>query len=205
MLVLIDESGDPGFRLVRGSSSHFVMAMVLFEANEEAERASLCIGRTRERLRVKPEFKFAKSHVRVRDGFFEAVCPFRFKVRALVVDKARIHSRHLRENTDAFYSYFVQLLLRHDDGSLRDAVVKVDGSGDRQFKKQLNAYLRKQLAPGQVRSVKFYDSRSDNLLQLADMCAGAILRARREDERSDRRWLGMLERAGRIDDVWSFR
>lgn len=37
MLVLIDESGDPGFKLVRGSSSHFVVAMVVFDDFTDAE------------------------------------------------------------------------------------------------------------------------------------------------------------------------
>ena len=30
MLVLIDESGDPGFKLTKGSTQHFVAAMVIF-------------------------------------------------------------------------------------------------------------------------------------------------------------------------------
>ena len=50
MLVLIDESGDPGFKLVRGSSSHFVIAMVVFDDFAEAERTSAAIGTLRQQL-----------------------------------------------------------------------------------------------------------------------------------------------------------
>jgi hypothetical protein len=204
VLVLIDESGDPGFKLVRGSSSHFVVAMAIFEDAAEAERASRAIGEARGRLRVKPEFKFTRSHDQVRDGFFQVACGFRFRLRALVVDKSALYSAHLRENTDRFYNYFVQLLLRNDHGALREASIKIDGSGDREFKRELDTYLRRQLEPGRVRKLRFVDSHSDNLVQLADMCAGAVLRAYRSDDKRNPRWLDMLRRARRIDDLWEF-
>ena len=66
--------------------------------------ASKAIADARLRLRVKTEFKFNKSAGVVRDGFFEAVSPFAFGVRALVVDKNRIYSEELRTHADNFYA-----------------------------------------------------------------------------------------------------
>nr|VFJ75609.1 MAG: Protein of unknown function (DUF3800) [Candidatus Kentron sp. FM]VFJ75717.1 MAG: Protein of unknown function (DUF3800) [Candidatus Kentron sp. FM]VFK22644.1 MAG: Protein of unknown function (DUF3800) [Candidatus Kentron sp. FM] len=204
MLVLIDESGDPGFKLARGSSPFFVVAMVLFRDFEEAERARLAIRDGRESLRVKPEFKFNKASDPVRDGFFELVLPFDFRVRALVVDKARIYSTNLREETERFYNYFVKLLMKHDHGALIDAHVKIDGSGNRPFQREMKRYLRQQLGPGKIRSFKFADSRRDSLIQLADMAAGAIARSYREGDRTrHNRWRRALE--PKIEDVWEFR
>ncbi len=204
--MLIDESGDPGFKLARGSSSHFVVAMVIFPDFAEAERASAAIGGLRERLRIKPEFKFSKSADPIRDQFFDGVGRFAFTVRALVVDKSVIYSDHLRETPERFYSYFLRLMMEHDGGALVGARVKVDGSGDREFKQALNAYLRRHLAAGKVNNVKFADSARDNLIQLADMAAGAILRSYTTADRSTPdRWRRMLERAGRLGDVWNFR
>lgn len=204
MLVLIDESGDAGFKIARGSTPFFVVVMVVFRDFQEAERASLAITETRERLRVKPEFKFNKCHPNARDGFFQAMVPFDFAVRALVVEKTRIYSDNLRENKERFYNYFVQLLLKHDDELLQGARVKIDGSGDREFKRELERYLRAQCQAGKIASVKFAESHRDNLIQLADMAAGAIARSYREDDRKDAyRWRNML--ADKIDDVWDFR
>ena len=31
MLVFIDDSGDPGFKLGKGSTSHFIIGMVIFD------------------------------------------------------------------------------------------------------------------------------------------------------------------------------
>jgi hypothetical protein len=203
MLVLIDESGDPGFKLTRGSTPRFVVVMVIFQDYQEAERAGKAIGETRERLRVKPEFKFSKCHDNIRDAFFQAVAPYNFTVRALVVTKELIYSRTLREEKDHFYNYFVKMLLHHDNDVLEGARIKIDGSGDREFKQELERYLKQQLSAGKIKSFKFAHSHSDNLIQLADMAAGAIARSYREvDRKNARKWRAMLE--SKIDDVWEF-
>lgn len=127
-----------------------------------------------------------------------------FMVRALVVEKARIYSDNLRENKARFYNYFVQMLLKHDNDLLQGARVKIDGSGDREFKRELERYLRQQCQAGKIASVKFAESHRDNLIQLADMAAGAIARSYREDDRKDAdRWRRML--AAKIDDIWDFK
>nr|VFJ48876.1 MAG: Protein of unknown function (DUF3800) [Candidatus Kentron sp. DK] len=204
MLVLIDESGDPGFRLTRGASPFFVVAMVLFRDFREAERASRAVGHARESLGVKPEFKFSQSRDPVRDAFFEAVLPFDFRVRALVVDKSGIYSQNLRENKECFYRYFVQLLMRHDDGVLTGAHVKIDGSGSRAFRRELEHYLRRQIGPGRIKKMRFVDSRKDNLVQLADMAVGAIARSYYPNDRTRHdRWRRVLE--PKIEDIWDFR
>lgn len=205
MLVLIDESGDPGFKIVSGSSSHFIIAMVIFARFEEAERTAECITRARERLRVKPEFKFSATADVVKEGFFEAISGCSFSVRAVSVDKSVIYSANLRERKDQFYNYFVRQLMSNDGQTLADARVKLDKCGNREFKKELCTYLRRMVPREKVRSVQQYDSKSDVLLQLADMCAGAIYRARRTDQAQDRRWLDTLRRNGQIGDVWDFR
>jgi hypothetical protein len=56
---------------------------------------------------------------------------------------------------------------------------------------------------GAVRDCRFSDSRTDPLIQLADMCAGAIARSFRADRRDAHRWRDMLR--PRIDDVWRFQ
>lgn len=204
MLVLIDESGDPGFKIARGSSRVFVVAMVIFDDFEEAERTSATIGQLRQQLNVKPEFKFNKSHHTVRDGFFQGIARHRFRIRALVVIKDRIHSQQLRTDTNRFYNYFVQMLLKHDNGTLANARIKIDGSGDRQFKKKLRTYLRRQLDE-RIHSMRFADSRRDNLIQLADMSAGAIARSYNPDRKDATRWHDMLRQSGKIGDIWEFK
>ncbi|MDD2367051.1 MAG: DUF3800 domain-containing protein [Desulfuromonadaceae bacterium] len=63
--------------------------------------------------------------------------------------------------------------------------------------------LRQQLTTGKPKSLKFADSRSDDLIQLADMAAGAIARSYRDDDRKNAsRWRIMMK--SKIEDVWEF-
>lgn len=43
MLIFIDDSGDPGFKLHKGSSNIFIIALVIFDDDLEAEKTSLSI------------------------------------------------------------------------------------------------------------------------------------------------------------------
>lgn len=203
MLVLIDESGDAGFKIAKGSSPYFVVSMVIFYSYDAAEKVSKVIAETRNQLGVKPEFKFNKSSHAVRDAFFTSVSPFHFSVRAVVVHKDKVYSQNLRENKEKFYNYFIQLLLKHDNNILQNATIKIDGSGNREFKRELSHYLKKQIPSGKIKSVKFAESHRDNLIQLADMTTGAIARSYKSEGRKlADRWRKML--AGKINNVWDF-
>ncbi|MFA6518596.1 MAG: DUF3800 domain-containing protein [Candidatus Shapirobacteria bacterium] len=45
MLIFIDESGDAGFRIQKGSSAHFVISLVIFDDELDAEETALKIKR----------------------------------------------------------------------------------------------------------------------------------------------------------------
>jgi hypothetical protein len=204
MLVFIDESGDPGFKLARGSTDVFVAVLVAFEDVEASQAAQAAINALAQRLKIRGEFKFNKSRHEVRDAFFDTVRHCQFRVRSIVVQKARIYSPHLRTEKEAFYSFFVRSMLTYDRGLLQNARVIIDGSGDRTFKRELHAYLRRQLPSGVLRHLRFSNSANDRLLQLADMCAGAIARSYRVDDRGHAwRWRRMLQ--PKLDDVWEFK
>ena len=205
MLVFIDESGDPGFKISKGSSPIFVTSMVIFDTPEAAQLAQFEIETLRLELQVKPEFKFSKLYYPHKDRFFETVGPLQFRTRSVVVRKERIYSEALRTVKESFYKFFVRCMLQHDGGALVDAKVVIDGSGDRQFKRTFGSYLRKHLDSGRVKKVEFRDSKNDPLVQLADMTAGAIARSYRLDRADSNRWRSQLLRAGKIENVWEFR
>ncbi|OQW68847.1 MAG: hypothetical protein BVN34_08465 [Proteobacteria bacterium ST_bin12] len=200
----MDESGDPGFKLTRGSTSHFVVAMVIFDKNEDAEQTSEVIKKGLTDLKIKPEFKFSKSRDGIRDEFFNRIKSCKFRVRALVVDKKKIYSPNLRENDEKFYNYFVKQLINFEEIKLNNATIKIDGSGDREFKKELHRYLRSQIKPSLTFKVKFVDSQKDALIQLADMVAGAIYRSYPNESREvNKIWRKAI--ADKIDNVWDFK
>jgi len=138
MLVFIDDSGDPGFKLDKGSTKYFIIAMVIFDDDLEAEKTAVAIKEFRRELKWPDyrEFRFYKLSRDIRLKFLEKVKQFDFRIRSLVVNKAIIRSDELRNNKDKFYAYFIKEVLKHSGGKILDAKIKIDGSGDRVFSQE---------------------------------------------------------------------
>ncbi len=193
MLVFIDDSGDAGFKIAKGSSPLFVVGMVVFDNIHTAQRASARMDQIGIQFGHRTEFKFATCRNSVRDEFFRQMVAEEFSVRALVVDKELVRSENLKSVSDRFHQHFIRLLLRQGTGVLKDATIVIDGSGGRDFRSGIGTAIRNQMPSGSVAKVRLKDSRSDRLVQLADMCVGAIYRAHRKDDRRNESWLLQIE------------
>jgi hypothetical protein len=177
MLLFIDESGDPGLKLGGGSSSFFCVALIIFEDNEDAETADLAITDLRSRLRLHEnyEFRFNNSNRAMREDFLSAATSYNFFYHGIIINKAKLTGPGFRVK-ESFYKYTCGLVFENAKPLLSDATVIIDGSGTRDFRRQLATYLRRKIGP-LIRKVKIQDSKRNNLLQLADMVSGAINRS----------------------------
>lgn len=202
MLVVIDESGCTGF--AQGSSSHFVIAMIIFDSFNDAEQTANVIHKLKRELNMRREFKFSACDNLKRDAFFEAIKSCRFSARLFVVEKKLLYSEHLRNNDDAFVNYCLKNLMQAGMHRIKEATFKIDGKGSRKFKRNCATYLRRHLDDGVIKKLKFCDSQSDVLIQLADMMVSAYSRPfNNPDKQNAFRWRNMLER--KIENVWNFR
>ena len=86
MLVFIDDSGDPGFKVDKGSTLVFVIACVIFDDELEAEKTAVSIKEFRRKLKKSDsfEFKFNKSNRELRLKFLENTANFKFRIRCIV-------------------------------------------------------------------------------------------------------------------------
>lgn len=204
MLIFIDDSGDPGFKLDKGSTRYFLIAMVIFEDELEAEKTSVAIKELKRELKFPDdlEFKFYKSSKDVRKKFLLAVKKFNFYYRCLVIDKTVIRSNELKNNKSSFYSYAIKTVLKYSNYT-SNAKVKIDGSGDRVFRRNFLAYLKKQLNSGDkkvIKNCKLVDSKGNQLIQLADMVAGSV---RRSFEDNDYVYRDLIK--NKENNVWNFK
>ena len=207
MIVFIDESGDPGFQTQKGSSPIFVIALVIFEDELEAEKTSLAIKELRRKLKVSDsyEFKFNKTNKRFKNNFFETVRRYDFKIRAIVITKESIYSPRLKGNKEDFYNFVIMQVLKHSQGKIKKAKLKFDKRGEKTMRDQLRVYLSKQLNNREKQiftDLKFENSRQNTLIQLADMVAGSIYASY---SKKTNIYLEMLKRSRRVDDIWSFK
>lgn len=192
MLVFIDESGDAGLKLDKGSSKYFVVVLVAFEDNADAQATDSKIETLRPRLGIgNREFHFNSLSASHRKRFLAAVAQCNFFYFAIVINKQKLTGKGFRYK-ESFYKYTCGLVFENAKPYLNNATVVIDGSGTKDFRKQLGAYLRKRVSDDSgrclVKKVKMQDSHGNNLLQLADMVSGAVARSytRKPDARDCR-------------------
>jgi hypothetical protein len=97
-------------------------------------------------------------------------------------------------------------VLQHSEGTIENASIKIDGSGDRIFRKSFISYLRKELNQGDrhvVKNCKLVDSKSNVLIQMADMVAGAVRRSYDESKREHSLYKDII--SNHIEDEWLFQ
>jgi hypothetical protein len=182
MLVFVDESGDPGLKLGQGSTPHFVVTLVIFKDLRVTERVNKAIKAYRVKINFysQAEFHFTKLKDTYRIGFLEAVAPFEFEYYSIVINKEKLKGPGFHFK-NSFYKYSCRLVMNNAKKVLSNASVIIDGSGDRKFRRELAEYFRKQVNdadnPNRVVKVQMHDSKSDDLVQLADMICGAVARS----------------------------
>lgn len=208
MLIFIDESGDPGFKVKRGSTSYFVVALVIFDDELEAEETALKIKKLRRSLKKTDrfEFKFNKCSKKYRIKLLDTIKSCKFRVRAIVFQKGDIYSRHFRSSKESFYNYAVKMVLQHNNKTIKGAKIRLDGLGEREFRRKLTAYLRRNLNAGEkkiIKNLRFRDSKRDVLIQLADMVVGAISRSYSVKKTDCNIYKDIIK--NRIEDIWEFK
>ncbi len=207
MLVFIDDSGDPGFKLGKGSSKCFVITLVIFDDPLEAEKTSLAIKELRRKLKVSDyyEFKFNKMDKKFRENFIETIKHFKFRIRAIVVRKEVIYSQRLKSYKEDFYNYIIMQVLKQSKGVIKKAKLKFDKRGEKSLRNQLRSYLSRELDNknnNMFSDLKFADSKQNTLIQLADVVAGSIHSYYTDKNKS---YLQIFEKAKRVEDIWDFK
>lgn len=208
MLVFIDDSGDPGFKFDKGSTSHFIIAMVIFDDELEAEKTAVAIKELKRKIGFsdQSEFRFFKTNNRYKIKLLKTVAKFDFRIRCLVVDKKKVYSPQLKGNKNSFYAYFIKEVLKNNNNTIINAKIRLDGGGSREFRKTFLTYLRRELNSKDkkvMKNFKMLDSKRDVLIQMADMIAGSINRAQNKEKRDCADYRNIIK--NKIDDEWFFQ
>ncbi|MDR0594125.1 MAG: DUF3800 domain-containing protein [Bifidobacteriaceae bacterium] len=169
-MVFLDDAGDPGFKLGQGSSTHFVIACVVFETPLVAEKTAQAMKEFRraQGWRDVHEFKFNRLDKRILRELLAAVAPFDYRIWAVRVNKSSLHAGELRSRPESFYNFAIMQALDRIPG-LDHADVRLDGSGGREFKQSAVVYFGRGLnaRTHKVARFRFVDSRKNTLIQLA--------------------------------------
>jgi hypothetical protein len=182
MYVFIDDSGDPGFKFDKGSSRFFVIACCVFETAEAAELTS---ERFRSLLREfrwgdKAEFKFSKTRREIHERLLTDLFGLPFRVHAVLVDKLALAPQREELRQEDFYLSAIARVLSAIDYRDAGLAISIDGRGDREYRLGARVMFSRVMPERdgkRISKLRFVDSRSSPLVQLADLYAGAVRRS----------------------------
>ncbi len=188
MRIYIDETGDTGFKLDKGSSAIFCVTLLVFHDNADIEKMVGAVKRLEERkhFHSQYEWKFNKSKHDLRVEFLTLIKDYNFEIRSVVMNKAAITGPKLKSDKNSFYNYSCKLVLQYANASLYEAKIIFDKRGPREFYGHLKTYLRDKcnLDYTKIKEISSKDSKKYKPLQIVDMVAGAI--GRSYSSKSDR-------------------
>ena len=194
MIIAVDDSGDPGIKLGKGSSNYFLIAAVLFEDDLDAEETALKMKRLRKELGWKEnhEFKFRKLSPELRLKFLETVKDLSYKIVIFELDKTTLKDvRIYRNDASKLYNAVILETIKAFGDSVKSAHIYVDGEGGNDYRRKVKSYFRKNLPKQMMKELSYQDSKKNNLIQLADMVVGA---ARRVVERDESKYIKIVKK-----------
>lgn len=172
----VDESGDAGLEGQASSSSHFVISMI-----QLPERTVLKpLVELRKALHVPPtfEFKYHQSKPLQKDRFFREVLAVDFRVRAVIVDKARLGSKFNDLHPQALtMELIIGLTMHASELDIANEILIIDGATPsfcRNLRIQFSERSKRVERIRPFKNIIGGDSKREDGLQLADMIAGAI-------------------------------
>lgn len=186
MYVYLDESGDPGLGLRgRVTSPYFIVSLIIVD---DPFPITAALNNLRATL-GKPnyEFKFSSTDPATRNGFFATLAKHQFKAFCRVVDKRRIMN-HYPHHGSSLYGRLIALMLRDVTDLLVQAKIVIDESfKSRNTKVGFTSMIRRQLSTSvasglMISDITYANSRSDSLIQVADMIVGAVARTYNKGE-----------------------
>lgn len=177
LTAFIDESGT----LPDPKDQFLVICAVLTddekEASEIINRVLVALRQTQNSLKLK-ELKFYHSRDAVKRIFLSTIISAGLKIFALIVDKQGRKITDSPENFASLVSELVgEIFLWHRGAKIDLVIDKHFSQSDKQmeFDKLLRAVLDYKISGWELQNIRHIDSRSDLTVNIADICAGAVL------------------------------
>lgn len=178
-----DESGDVSFSFRKGASTYFVVTVIA--ARHEIVANLLTELRSRSGLPATYEFSFHRlSSAALRKRVFSALADADFEAWAVVINKHQLPDAFRIMKPIEFYLYFVAEVIRLIPAAKREgATLLMDEFGSpAQLSAELRRVLKARAIPRHFKQIIAKRSKSEPLIQVADLVAGALLRCFAQDD-----------------------
>ena len=196
-----DEAGDVSLNFEKGASRYFVFAVIATEKPQEL-REMLDEVRREFNLSAGYEFGFNSmgAAVALREKVFSRLSRADFSAWAILVDKTTLPKIYENIPRLNFYLFFAMELLQKIPAEMREGATLIldEFGGEPNLPLEFRRYMKKRNIPRHFNRVLTKRSKSEPLIQIADLVAGAIFRrdARGESnayEKIQRKFVELIE------------
>lgn len=184
-----DEAGDVSLNFEKGASRYFVMAVI---ATTEPEKLRDILADVRQKSNLPAEYEFsfhAMSSAPLRQRTFQALQTANFEAWALVVDKTHLPKFFQVMKRLDFYLLCITELLQSIPAEQREksTLILDEFGGEPNLPLEFRRFMKQRNIPRHFIRVLTKRSKSEPLIQVADLVAGAVLRrdAQRDSEAFD--------------------
>lgn len=173
-----DEAGDVSFNFKKGASRYFVMAVIATTSPEDLREG---LNKVRQEFRLSPSYEFSFNSIssaQLRQGVFHMLKNANFESWALIVDKPSLPEIfHYMRRLD-FYLFCITELLQSIPTEQREKATLIldEFGGEPQLPLEFRRYMKKRNIPRHFNRVLTKRSKSEPLIQIADLVAGSVLR-----------------------------
>lgn len=202
MLKAIDESGDLGMKLGKGSTPLFSLGAVIFADPTEASRCNSHIASLRKQLHLPEDFEFRFSSTKdsIRERFLKEIAVFSFEYFVATLNKNGLRHDDAYLDKSNLWQAAARRLLAMTRSSILEAEVLIDSMSDRNMNRMMAKFLKHEAGERDglplIREVKALKSHKHNLIQLADMVTGAVVRSDSERFRS------IIKKREKLVEIW---
>jgi hypothetical protein len=173
-----DEAGDVSFNFEKGASRYYVMAVI---ATTEPQKVRQALAEVRQQfdLPVAYEFSFhGMSSTEIRRSVFQALRRADFEAWALVVDKTTLYEPLRYMKRLDYYLFFVTELIQAIPAEQREKATLIldEFGGEPDLPLEFRRYMKRRNIPRHFARVLTKRSKSEPLIQVADLMAGSVLR-----------------------------
>lgn len=174
-----DESGDVSFNFGKGASRYFVMAVI---ATVQPQALRQRLEEVRQELNLPAGYEFGfnamGSSAVLRRKVFSRLRSANFSAWAIIVDKTTLPEPFKVMRRLDFYLFFVTELLQAIPAEQREGATLIldEFGGEPHLSLEFRRYMKRRNIPRHFNRVLTKRSKSEPLIQVADLVAGAILR-----------------------------
>lgn len=194
MHIYLDESGNTAPLSRSAATRYFVLVAI---AVLDREKIEIAIQNLRQQIGFDKEFKAHKTPVKIQIELLKLARSSELSFDVMIVDKELLSPEWRKRRGLALFQAMAEELLSAVVQDLKDAILVIDEVDKRQtealkrtLRARINPLRPDEENPRRIKKVRGHNSRRDNLLQLADVVAGSVFRAR---ERGDHRCLAVIE------------